>query len=602
MSLIKANAVQVGQSPTATQNFTLAVPSSPDGTIKLARGNSGATTQDVMNVSNAGVVSFPQGLGNISNSTAIATGSTTARSLANRFADVVNVKDFGAVGDGVTDDTAAIQAAINASLRVEFAKGGVYKITGPINITSTGTQIIGNGARITGAYEQNPVSPSYSESFFNVTGADDVLFENIRLQYTGTFTIGGLDYGGYISGIHIEDSDRFTARGVEAYGFNRAGINVAMNASYCANPLIVDCYLHHNRVSGLIFGNTNNGTMQNCNLAFNGIVSSVGTGYGFSGWSACLPKNTILANNQANDNYRKGIDFHAGENGTIIGNTCSRNRIYGIYVMGTIGSWTITGNTVTDMSWANEFPASSPYGIRVGDLIGQGIAQMPTSFVINGNVISKINKTAGSIFPLGDSMVGCSYGKLIISNNIIDVQNVSRIHDSANGVTGVEGNYYDISITGNQIKASNCDSIPIYIRSGKNRQKIFSNNTLEIDTITTTSGVVIWDNTSITNNCFIGNGNSIDAPSLSWSSVFDPISVKRVTAEKMNNNIVNGSSWRDWDGYKFIESGITSPVSNYWTQGSILWDTNSVASGFAGFYCTVTGTPGTWKTFGAISA
>jgi hypothetical protein len=130
MSLIKANAVQVGQSPTATQNFTLAVPSSPDGTIKLARGNSGATTQDVISVDASGNV----------NGLVKSTGSNTARTLANRFADVVNVKDFGAVGDGVADDTIAIQSALNYCYSTGGGivhlppTGNAYRITDSLTI------------------------------------------------------------------------------------------------------------------------------------------------------------------------------------------------------------------------------------------------------------------------------------------------------------------------------------------------------------------------------------------------------------------------------------------------------------------------------------
>jgi hypothetical protein len=152
MSLIKANAVQIGQSPTATQNFTLAVPSSPDGTIKLARGNSGATTQDVLSVDASGNVSFAgtTALGNISNSTAIATGSTTARSLANRFSDVVSVLDFGAFNNGTNAaaTTTAIQAAIDSigsKGGLVYFPAGTYLVSSTITISKNKTYLQGQG-------------------------------------------------------------------------------------------------------------------------------------------------------------------------------------------------------------------------------------------------------------------------------------------------------------------------------------------------------------------------------------------------------------------------------------------------------------------------
>lgn len=67
-------------------------------------------------------------LGKLTNITA--TGSTTARSLANRFADVVNVKDFGAVGNGVVDDTAAIQLAVNQGKKGLYFPEGNYLFSG----------------------------------------------------------------------------------------------------------------------------------------------------------------------------------------------------------------------------------------------------------------------------------------------------------------------------------------------------------------------------------------------------------------------------------------------------------------------------------------
>ena len=54
MSTVKANNHQIGQSLTATNNFSWYQPSSPDGTVRLGVGNAGATTSDVVTINSSG--------------------------------------------------------------------------------------------------------------------------------------------------------------------------------------------------------------------------------------------------------------------------------------------------------------------------------------------------------------------------------------------------------------------------------------------------------------------------------------------------------------------------------------------------------------------
>jgi hypothetical protein len=116
------------------------IKASVDGTQAII----GVGGVDQMTVSNAGVVtanSFVGAIsGNASSATALATGSTTARTLANRFADVVNVLDFGADPTGVVDSTLAIEDAfIEAATSGKkcVAPTGTYLISNIINISIT---------------------------------------------------------------------------------------------------------------------------------------------------------------------------------------------------------------------------------------------------------------------------------------------------------------------------------------------------------------------------------------------------------------------------------------------------------------------------------
>ena len=62
----------------------------------------------------------------------------TSRTVQAKLRETVSVKDFGAVGNGTADDTAAIQAAINTGKNVVGQLGDIYRTTSTVNFPATG--------------------------------------------------------------------------------------------------------------------------------------------------------------------------------------------------------------------------------------------------------------------------------------------------------------------------------------------------------------------------------------------------------------------------------------------------------------------------------
>jgi len=129
------------------------------------------------------------------------------RSVQSKLRDVVSVKDFGAVGDGVANDTAAIQAAITSMTNgstLSFVGGATYLVTAPIVIppSLTGCVFKGNGATIRANHNGDGlVMIATNQNFsrhkvydLNVVGPN-VSYPTNSAQLAGTSTGAGLRMG-----------------------------------------------------------------------------------------------------------------------------------------------------------------------------------------------------------------------------------------------------------------------------------------------------------------------------------------------------------------------------------------------------------------------
>lgn len=159
-------------------------------------------------VTDAGAVNYdPAGTGAV---------STTVESKLREF---VSVKDFGAVGDGVADDTAAIQAALDSG-QPSYAPPGEYLITDTL-LLDPGAALVGAGgvANYAEAATKIRFEPPTKRDVFNWrTAPIGYVFAGLKLK---GFTIRGFGAGASacldVPLLYNGDLDFFAFAGIDVF-------------------------------------------------------------------------------------------------------------------------------------------------------------------------------------------------------------------------------------------------------------------------------------------------------------------------------------------------------------------------------------------------
>ena len=146
----------------------------------------------ITSISNAQVVSNAAINATKLSFTSAKTGAV-ARTVDSKLEDFVHVEDFGAVGDGSTDDTAAIQAAIDWAESQKPVRGGKvllgpkkYATTAPLIIDNEGVTIEGVGTRFFSASSTSSIIGSHTNGPIIHVKVSSTRLKGFRIDSSGS--------------------------------------------------------------------------------------------------------------------------------------------------------------------------------------------------------------------------------------------------------------------------------------------------------------------------------------------------------------------------------------------------------------------------------
>ena len=144
------------------------------------------------------------------------------------FDDRINVKLYGAVGDGSTDDTTAFQSALTAAAGKElYVPAGNYLITSGLSVSNR-TRVRGTGP--TNSYITYRTSSTSTNQLFNFDNVDNIHIEDIGLNNSNSS--GGKASSAIVCNGTGGTVSEIKLRRVYIDGFMAYGVKLALSTLY----------------------------------------------------------------------------------------------------------------------------------------------------------------------------------------------------------------------------------------------------------------------------------------------------------------------------------------------------------------------------------
>ena len=526
----------------------------------------------------------------------------------------INVMDYGAVGDGTTNDTAAINAAITAA---NTAGGNIvfssmpHLITSPILMQSNVQLIFTNTLTCSGmsAYGSTEIDhsavlflgTSVLTSALTVNGVSGDL--TVTVASGSSFSVGDM--------IVIEDSSYFgsgTSAGVNS-SLARV-MNVATNVLTIDNPLPTAFPTATSIVRKV-------NLIQNASVSIATIAGAPYQGVAFQ-WA----RHCTVSDTEFNPIGKDAVYFHSAF-GNFATNVIARNPQSATtpYGYGCLFDFGASDNILSDSYFEGIREISvGEYGRRniiknnrIINPIDSGINTHglgATDTLIEGNIIidaAQYSIAIGQVAPSGKAVDA----RTVVKNNII-------LTSAGYGIREVQYSpgtniASDTVIEGNVIRYGSTDAIYI---GGAGVSTDVTNPMIINNKIISSGGNGITIETVSAQNVVI-QGNRIDSPTTTGillNATGNNINVENNTifnagvygirnyAEGpriiINGNIINTAGTAN-----YLNVGYQAPTTGTWQKGDVVPNVANVSAGAnVGWICTTAGTPGTWKSMGTIAS